>query len=223
MTIRSGFLIVKSFERMYRDFREPSKADQAFYSIPRTGVSPARIVKQYRGIARDPLQAWWEELRDAPGIALPAEMDAARAIADLETQDKSDDDFIFTIDDARRVWNILKKPTDWELIWVRNCGEDVRHPMSSQELGYEPTWFTGDHFSAVADSMCFPRWHGCDDEGALFEAHHDALNGHGLFNEYERAQSFLDYYRSFDWTETGDYVIAEVRSVAPDSSSVGAG
>jgi len=24
-------------------------------------------------------------------------------------------------------------------------------------LGFEPTWFWGDHFSAVCDCVCFPR------------------------------------------------------------------
>ncbi len=44
----------------------------------------------------------------------------------------------------------------------------------------------------------------------LFLEHFRRLNRHGLFDTPEAAQAFLDYYRSFDWTETGDYVIAEV-------------
>jgi len=36
------------------------------------------------------------------------------------------------------------------------------------------------------------------------------LNSSGLFGDIATAQAFLDYYLSFDWTETGDYTIAEV-------------
>ena len=58
--------------------------------------------------------------------------------------------------------------------------------------------------------MCFPKWHGTDNEGTLFAVYYEHLNEHALFNSREEAQEFLDFYRSFDWTETGDYVIAEI-------------
>ena len=80
-------------------------------------------------------------------------------------------------------------------------------------LGYDPTWFIGDHFSAIADCMCFPLWHGTDEAGTLFKTYHDRLNGNALYDNAEDALEFLNYYRSFDWTETGEYVIAEVRTV----------
>ncbi len=58
--------------------------------------------------------------------------------------------------------------------------------------------------------MLIPRWHGTDEEGTLFLDHFSKLNRHGLFPTAQEAETFLKYYLSFDWTETGDYEIAEV-------------
>ena len=58
--------------------------------------------------------------------------------------------------------------------------------------------------------MCFPRWHGTDTEGTLFAEYHERLNESALFRTAEEAAKFISFYRSHDWTETGDYVIAEV-------------
>jgi hypothetical protein len=59
-------------------------------------------------------------------------------------------------------------------------------------------------------STCFPRWHGTDPEGVLFREHFERLNRHGLFESAQEASAFLAFYLSFDWTETGEYEIAEV-------------
>jgi len=76
---------------------------------------------------------------------------------------------------------------------------------------------TGDHFSASCDCLCFPRWHGTDPEGLLFREHFSRLNRDGLFRSAQEARAFLRYYLSFDWTETGEYEIAEVWAPAASS------
>jgi hypothetical protein len=58
--------------------------------------------------------------------------------------------------------------------------------------------------------MCFPRWHGTDEDGTLFLEHYSRLNSHGLFDSAAHATDFLRFYTSFDWTETGDYSIVSV-------------
>ena len=58
--------------------------------------------------------------------------------------------------------------------------------------------------------MLIPRWHGTDNEGILFKDYFNKLSKHGLFETHDIAKSFLDFYLSFDWTETGKYEIAEV-------------
>jgi hypothetical protein len=70
--------------------------------------------------------------------------------------------------------------------------------------GYDATYFIGDHFSAIADSMFFPRYHGTDNEGTLFQDYHESLNNNGLFKSANEAHEFLNFYLSQDWTEHGE-------------------
>ena len=115
-----------------------------------------------------------------------------------------------SVRDARRVYSLLRNPERWEVIWAGNSDEAVDRSDVGATLGFEPTWFVGDRLSALCDCMCFPRWHGTDKEGVLFAEHYERLNEHALFNSRDEAKEFLEFYLSFDWTETGDYVIAEI-------------
>jgi len=209
--VKSGYLIERSFERMYAEFDRPADPDEIIYSIPRRGVPAAGSSKKYRGIARNPLQPWFQELAGAPGVTEPEEREAAAELRLLEDAGRSADDFIHSLDDVKRVWEKLRAPTNWEVVWVADIEAGIAAPPHTPLLGFEPTWFTGDHLSAIADCMCFPIWHGNDEGGLLFAEHHDRLNEHALFPTQHEAQVFLQHYRSFDWTETGEYVIAEVR------------
>lgn len=212
--IRSGYLIETSFERLYLEFDRPAEPGQVVYSIPQRGVPPSALSKRYRGIARKPLQAWDSELSEAPGVQPPNELEAAEEMRQLEDAGRSKDDFIFALADVERVLRKLRRPRDWEVVWVADSAASVALPHAGARLGFEPTWFTGDHFSALSDCMCFPEWHGTDEEGVLFASHYALLNEHALFQHVPEAEEFLTFYRSHDWTESGEYVIAEVRSVA---------
>jgi len=214
MSLSCGYLIVKPYERLFREFKRRAAPEEGIYSIPEEGRSPATYDKQYRGISRRPLQAWDERLRGAPGIEPPVELDAANAIRRLDDTGRSQEDFIFDLVDLTMVWGLLRSPSEWEIIWAGDRSQSAVAPADSRLLGYEPTWFTGDHFSAIADCLCFPCWHGTDPAGVAFREFHELLNANALFDRPDEAQEFLQYYRSFDWTETGDYVIAEIRSAA---------
>lgn len=48
-------------------------------------------------------------------------------------------------------------------------------------------------------------------EGRLFLDYYRKLNGNGLFDSTDEAAGFSLCYTSFDWTETGPYIIAEIR------------
>jgi hypothetical protein len=136
---------------------------------------------------------------------------------ELELKKKSDEDFIFSLEDARHVFSLLRRPEAWELVWIKDAAAPVSPPPHSVNVGYDPTWFWGDHFSAICDSMCFPRWHGPDPEGRLFAPYFERLNEHALFSTFSKADEFLRFYRSHDWTETGDYLIAKVRLLLGDA------
>lgn len=205
----SGYLIVRSFDWMYQAFDRPAEMDQRVYSIPRRGVASNQCPKKYRGIGRNPLGLWFPDLND--GSPPPPEPEASSFLLALDEANRSAHDFIPMWEDVKEARARLKVPSNWEVIWAANCAAKVTAPPGSSLLGYEPTWFTGDHFSALSDCMCFPVWHGTDEQGELFAEHHERLNEHALFATQRDAEAFFEYYTSFDWTETGEYAIAEVR------------
>jgi hypothetical protein len=169
------------------------------------------MAKKYRGIDRLPVGAypvWVHGVEDAPRAA--EEPEAYQLMWDLEDAGRAAEDFVFALEDARQVHAALEGPAKWEIIWVRDAAAGADRSGVGPTLGFEPTWFWGDHFSAVCDCMCFPRWHGTDKEGTLFAEYHERLNESALFRTAEEAAKFLSFYLSHDWTEKGDYVIAEV-------------
>ncbi len=161
--ISAGYLIVKTYDRMYNEYKLPDVfKETAPYSIPRPDRLLSTITKRYRGIFRDALEAWTEEgLRlGFPNIPTPTEHAACIEMAKLEAASKEQNDFIIDKLDARRVFDLIQQRDQWELIWARHADCEIQPPPDSTLLGYEPTWWTGNHFSAVMDTMCFPRWHG---------------------------------------------------------------
>ena len=157
---------------------------------------------RYRGLDRDALSCFVE------GTTGEVRMEELKQEGRVDT----DDELILGLDDARDVlgWMNEECPGVYEIIWTRIAGASAVPPIGWRKLGFEPTYFGSDHFSAICDCMCFPRWHGTDKEGTLFAEFFSRLNSSGLFGDVATAQAFLDYYLSFDWTETGDYTIAEV-------------
>ena len=195
-----GFLIVKTFARLYRDYVTDYGLKKDFYALPRLDKTPEEYRIQYRGLHRD-------ALNDYEDSELPAEI----RMAELAESERCWDGFLFRLDDALEVFELLgeSKP-HYELVWSRTAGSGRRPPAGFAAIGHEPSWFAGDHFSALCDCMVIPRWHGTDVDGTLFLDHFRRLNQHGLFSTAHEATEFLDYYLSFDWTERGDFLCAEV-------------
>lgn len=227
----SGYLIVKTFERMYREYLQlrdirnyPLPNDHVIYSIPLKGVSAGTYAKRYRGVCREPLFPWNETdekfFRGSDMVIQPldAELKAHLAIGQLDDEndpeDEEDEIVIRSHEDAIRIFGLLEAPVEREVIWVRKTESVLTNQPDYPLLGYDPAWFGGNWFSAISDCLCFPRWHGTDSEGQLFKKYHEKLNKHALFDNPQIARDYLEYYRSFDWTETGDYNIIEVRLVA---------
>lgn len=213
--IKAGFLIVRTFEDLYRQFAVRLKEEWPFYAIPRSNMTATQMPKKYRGINRNPLiglesggplDLWWKE----QGVMAATDPAAQQRLHELEEHDKSDNGFIFSLADAQSVYNLLERPSQSEIIWARNCGSAVDRSHVGPTLGFEPTWFRGDQFSALSDCMCFPRWHGTDRGGTLFADYFARLNEHALFDSSQQAEEFLRFYLSHGWTEQGDYTITEI-------------
>lgn len=198
--VEAGFLIVKSFPCLYIDYRQRYNLFTTVYAIPRLDREPADSPIQYRGIDRDALDEGEK-----------SELSAEVFLAILELEARSVNGIIFTEEDARFIFHELGTfGENYELIWHREVKSSQSPPDGFISAGFEPTYFVDGHFSPLCDCMMFPRWHGTDQEGMLFQPYFQQLNQWGLFNTPEIARSFLDFYCSFDWTETGEYVTAEV-------------
>lgn len=201
-SITSGFLVVKRFETLYREFAAKPEFKMAIYALPVVDTGPERLSVRYRGVDRAALSPW------AKGLLAEVRM------LELEGGNRIDgtEGFLSSHPEALDVlgWANEEVPFAYEILWARVAGNTDEPPAGFALLGYEPTYFTGDHFSAICDSMCFPRWHGTDPAGELFRSYFERLNINGLFDEPATAAEFLGFYLSFDWTETGDYEIAEV-------------
>jgi len=199
MEIEAGFLIVKTFPKLYLDYAQRYELSKPFYALPRIDLDPDDYEIQYRGLDRDVLDAY----SDSDNLA-------EIRMCELEKDNKCEDGFLFTQADVNDVMGYLTDPTIYEIIWTRISKSDHKPPDGFISIGFEPSYFVGDHFSASCDCMLIPRWHGTDNEGILFKDYFNKLNKHGLFETHDIAKSFLDFYLSFDWTETGEYEISEV-------------
>lgn len=209
--IAAGYLIVRTYEALYRRFARP--ADRPIYSVPVKGVAPVAVPKRYRGIDREPLQAWTkQELQLGwPGVEPPAsaEQEACLFLADLERRGGAVDELIVDWEGAKETYERLRSPRERELIWVTAWSSQFER-VDGDRLGFDAASLRSDYFSAICDTMCFPRWHGTDAEGTLFLRFHERLNQHALFDTVDDAREFLSFYRSLDWAETGDFTIAEI-------------
>jgi len=196
-----GYLIEKTYLSMYREYAPKYGLDYNAYGIPRTDKSPDEFLIQYRGSDRNPLTDN-EEFGELAEIRL----------AEIRKLNKSDEDsaLIFNYQDALDVFTWVETKEDFEIIWIK-IAETTNQPVTGfVSIGFEPTWFNTEHFSPIADSMFFPRWHGTDDGGTLFQPYFSKLNQYGLFNTNAEALDFTLFYISLDWTEIGTYLITEV-------------
>lgn len=224
-TVTSGFLIEKTFVRMCREFLAgiecgwPHRLDKGGYSVPRRDVPPEQMPKQYSGLHREPIQGWMEALRDS-GVVEPTqqELEASLFLTELERAGKAGDDFIFALDDAKRLMQMIAPPVEREIIWARRMDAADPAPAGTVLLGYEPSaFYPPDCNSAVAEGMFFTCWIREREENPQLKAHHAKLNKWGLFDTPAEAEQYLESYLSSlpaDWDEQRyTYYTTEVRAL----------
>ena len=212
-----GYLIVETFEHLWDAFRKPWDGDGYFYGIPKKGVPASGAPKRYRGIDREPLDPYSDKTVETFGdlVAPRREAAAQRTLAVLEDEGRVRMNFIQKLEDAEGVFAAIENPQRFELIWAKDyLGDedrgDERPAGDARLLGFEPSYLRPDHFSAIADCLFFPRWHGTDREGTAFREYFDSLNEDGLFGTAAEALAYIEYYRSFDWTERATWILTEV-------------
>jgi hypothetical protein len=200
--IKSAFLLVKRFDVLYGEFSMRPQFTKAIYALPLAGTSSQKAAKKYRGLDRDPLESYDKSCARLAEIRM----------AEFEKLERCEDASIFDLTTLSEVWRLAQEecPGIYEPVWARVDGCPDQPPLGYELLGFEPSYFPFGYFSALSDCMCFPRWHGTDEEGTLFRKHFELLNANGLFGDASQAIGFLDYYLSFDWTERGEFKIVEV-------------
>lgn len=216
MQVTDGFLVVKTFERMCREYLATIEQLRQTRNTDVFPILPEQMPGKYRGIARDPIQPWVEGLRDT-GLDEPTEEELAASLfmGELTESRKQDGDFIFALNDARKLFEMIPPRAEREIIWARRMDRGDLPPPETAVLGYEPTEFFGsDHSSLIASCAFFRYWrraHGDDEKKMRFKALHARLNTWGLFDTPAQAEQYLD---SCPLLEPGERLyIAEIRSV----------
>ncbi len=200
----AGFLIVKTYQRLYREYSGRYGLDHDFYAIPRVDREPQQATVQYRGLDRDAMN------EGGSNAVYNNNSLAEIRMEELAKLGKCCMGFTFSLEDAKDAFSYVEDQADREIIWARTVVSNDTPPSDYASIGFEPTDFWTDHFAPQCDCMLIPRWHGSDNEGTLFSGHFRKLNRYGLFVTPDDALEFLEYYLKFDWTEHWEYEVAEV-------------
>jgi hypothetical protein len=219
LEVTTGFLVVKTFERMCREYLATIEQLRQTRNRDVFPIPPEQMPGKYRGIARDPIQPWVEDLRDT-GLDEPTEEELAASLFmdELTKSRKEEGDFIFALDDACKLLEMIPQPPEREIIWVRRMDRGDLPPPETAVLGYEPTeFFASNHCSLIASCAFFRHWrpaHGDDQKKMRFRALHARLNKWGLFDTPAEAEQYLDLFlQLLSGQESEVYYIAEIRSV----------
>ena len=200
IVVECGFLIVKAFAQLHVECTKRYDLRHARYSIPRIDGEAIQSTIQYRGLDR-------EALNDQADSVIDAEVN----LAILAMDNRAVNGIIFSLRDLEETFGLLGTlQSEYEIVWVRIAGSKATPPDGYIPIGFEPNYFVSDHFCPHLYCMPIPRRHCKEKEEELFLSHLAQLNPYGLFNTVDAARAFLQYYTSLDWTETGEYVIAEV-------------
>ncbi|MHC4540940.1 MAG: hypothetical protein ACYTEK_24430 [Planctomycetota bacterium] len=217
MEVTSGFLIVKTFERMCREY--PAKFERcrkAYPEITHNLIPLEQMPGQYRGVARDPIEPWIEAFHGAGLFDEPTEQELAASLfkTKLREAGKAEGFFIFALDDARELFGMIDPPVEREIIWARRTDRDDAPPAETEILGYEPIDFDGDFSSLIADVAFFRTLVNADiddPDGTRSRIHYAKFNKWGLFDAPSDAHEYVDSFPLLPEHERPRH-IAEVRA-----------
>ena len=216
--ITAGFLIVKTFERMCREYSiNFERYRQARPEITHGPIPLKQMPRRYRGVARNPIEPWNEIFRGAGLFDEPTEQELAAWLfmTELRESGKAEGFFILVLDDARKLFGMIQPPVEREIIWARRMDRADPPPPETVVLGYEPIDFYGDFTSLIADVAFFSCCRTPDIEdpdGMRAKVHYARLNKWGLFDTPTHAQEYADSFPSLPEHERPDH-IAEARTV----------
>jgi len=182
MEFSAGFLIVKTFERMYRDYLISfGKLRQSNSDFTQDPIPLEQMPGKYRGVARNPMEPWHEIFRGSGLFDEPTEQELAANLFmnELCESGKAEGFFIFKLDDARKLFGMIQPPVEREIIWARHMDRADPPPPETIVLGYEPIDFYGDFSSLIAGLLFFRySWNATidDPDGTRAKVHYARLN-----------------------------------------------
>jgi len=219
MEITSGYLIEKTFERMYREYVDAFSYERFKKEYPYAKPLPLKKMRgEYRGIARDPLEPWSEKLERFRGEHIfiePSknEIKAAIFMQELEDAGKSNGFYIFSLEDAVKMFEMITPPVEREIIWVRRMDKNDKPPANTVILGYEPNQLDSDLTLGISMIAFFRYYHVFDPEDpdeSIAKSHFARLNKNGLFDTPENAQEYADTFSSVPEDEQPKHIV-EIR------------
>ncbi|MBR5949738.1 MAG: hypothetical protein IKZ82_14000 [Clostridia bacterium] len=203
------FSVVRKYELIYAENLPRFSCSRQIYALP-FGEKPLKV---YLGTDRDGASEYSRGIRKNL---------TERERALLKRMHEQDGGFCFILRseaEAELFRGMLEAEDEYELIHVRSAGSDEPYPEGYELLGYDVSYAVdcGGAFSIICDCMFICRWHGCDDEGTLFQEDFDRLNDNGLFDSFDDAHAYMVKYLNEDWSERGKYSIFEVRGRKPQA------
>ena len=217
MDYSAGFLIVKTFARMYRDYlTEFEELRQLRSDFNRNPVPLERMPGRYRGVARNPMEAWIEEFTGSGLFEEPTGQELAASLFMRELCDagKAEGFFVFALEDARKIFGMIQPPVEREIIWARRIDKSDTPPPETIFLGYEPIDFYGDFTSLITGVWFFrySRNFTIEEPYQIWaKTHFPRLNKWGLFDVPTYAQEYVDSFPRLPEHERPRH-IAEVRA-----------
>ena len=213
MDYSAGFLIVKTFARMYRDYlTEFEELRQLRSDFNRNPVPLERMPGRYRGVARNPMEAWIEEFTGSGLFEEPTGQELAASLFMRELCDagKAEGFFVFTLEDVRKIFRMIQPPVEREIIWARRIDKSDTPPPETIFLGYEPIDFYGDFTSLIANVLFF-RYAETPDikdpDGTRAKIHYPRLNKWGLFDIPTHAQEYADSFPPLPQPERPPHIV----------------
>lgn len=213
---RDGYLVVLKPEAAERHFESMALVQQV---VPGTAAA-----KRYRGIARDPIDRWYEGEAKWNRDAGPNDL-ARLKIWELYGPDPNDHwtladwfdpDLLANLADAQAVLALTQPPGDFEIIQVTR-GDAA---TTAATLGFDVGYWGSDHFSLIADVLVFCRWHSCPTANLpTLAPWASRLNEHFLFASASDAAAYRTWYMEQDWAEVesheGQFQVIRIDLPAP--------
>lgn len=208
------FCVLRKYEPIYAENLPRFSCPKQIYALP----FKEKPFKVYLGTDREGEDEYSRGIRSD---LTDGERALLKRMRRMREQDGEFYLFLSSEADAELFRGMLEAAEEYELIHARCAGSDEPYPEDYEFLGYDVSYPVdcGGAFSIICDCMFICRWHGCDDEGTLFQEDFDKLNENGLFSSFDDAYAYMVKYLNEDWSERGDYSIFEIRGKAAKGSS----